>query len=191
MSRSIAPFVGACVLAAGAGVAIAGVPRSSASETLEIVSTTTSTTSTTTSTSTTVPITTVPAVPDTTVPAVPDTTVAPDTTAAPSTSDAAAAPLTLLVLNGEGTAGLAGRGAELLESLGFAPPDVADTNESVELSGIFYRAGLEVEALSLKEQLGYNFLTVASQDQLPAHSRPGEWDLVLVLGADYAQVLGE
>jgi hypothetical protein len=213
MRASNVAFVVACLLAAIAAVAIVGVPTTSGDDGGSFAITTASSVApapatavaTTSAATTTLPATSVAAStppsapatsaapttePDTTVP---DTTApqstAPDTTAPPTTAPPEArdrADLIVAAVNASDVGGVAGEHADELEAIGYVDVGAVDAIDPSAVSGVFYAAGLELEALRLREDLGWIPSDVLSQDLMPELDTDSTFDLVVVIGRDRA-----
>ena len=137
---------------------------------------TSSTTSTATS-STTASVTTTTRATTTTTRATTTTTGATSTT---STTLALQAPaeISVLVLNAEGTAGLAGQVSSLLQSLGYQTLEPSNYRPLLSQTRVWYAEGFEGEAFALAAEF-----PDALVEQMPADF--GDAEIVVVLGESY------
>ena len=190
------------LLAAGAGVAIAGLPDNSpvaatiTAPTTEVVDDTLpdATTPETTTPDTTTPDTTTPetAAPTTQPESTTPGTTTPETTE-PVTTDSVPADLpdrselNVVAANGANIAGTALRMATLLEGLGYV--DVAPVNgsEIVEFTAVYYVDGFEDSALRLADDLDIPDVLVGPIENAPAvASLPETVELLVYVGIDRA-----
>ena len=184
------------LLAAGAGVAIAGLPDTTPVAATITVPTTdvevddTSPESTTTdSTETTASPTTVPesTTPDTTAPA---TTTPPDTTE-PEPPDSVPADLperselSVVAANGANVAGSALRMAATLEELGYVDVLPLNGSEIVEFTAVYFVEGFDDAAQRLADDLEVLDVFVGSIDNAPSVAElPDDVELLVYIGID-------
>jgi hypothetical protein len=203
MRRSILPFVTACVLAAGAGVAIAGVPSSGSSDRLTVASTTGAPTTSEAATvvSVTVPATTATQPPLSAPSVPPDLSATTRPPRATSTTTSSSTPLatsivaesrgrgelTVATVNASGDGGVATALAADLQVLGYGAVSPVDALGPTARSGVFYAPGFELEALRIREDLGWIPGDVLSQDRMPEIESENTFDLVVVIGRDRAE----
>ena len=170
------------VIAAVAGVAIAGLPSTPDDADL-VVTALPSTTTSVAPSSTVAPTTTVPT-PTTTVP---PTSTTGATTSTTSTSTTVAlrerAGLQVGVANATDQTGVAGNMAAELQALGYANVSPADTAPA-DTSTVFYAAGLEGEAARLAVDAGLAATAIAPDDDAPELATPAQFELLLVIGLD-------
>lgn len=210
MRRPVVPFLTACVLAAGAGVAIGGLPTRASRDALVVQTPRTTappatvprppattrapasepptTTSVATSVAASVPTTEPPATtsPPTTAPTSVPTTEPPATTTEPAlASGRGRDELEIAVANAAGVSGVAARGADHLRTLGYTDLFTVDAVDPRPHSALFHEPGLELEALRLKDDLAWHLLDVATMDQLPELATDSRFEMVLVLGIDH------
>ena len=181
------------VLAAGAGVAIAGLPSTPPGDGLVI-------TALPPTTSTIVPVVadTVAALPTTTTttPAPASTepepagTTSPDTTT--TTTEPEAAPLVeradldVATVNAAGVGGVATSTASVLDGLGYTEVQPADAVAVSEVSIVYHVPELAAEAARLADDLGWPTDRLAPIAELPAITAIGTFDLVAFIGTDVA-----
>lgn len=201
---------GVAILAAAAGVVIAGMPgggdtfvlSSGAPATsqapavtvgiasLPVVPTTVAAQVTTTEVASAAPVPTTVAPATTAAP----TTVAPATTAAPTsvapstTSPPAAflarADVRLVLANGDGRFNLVGANASRLEALGYVSIEQDDVAQRPSATMIYARPGFEDEALVLRDDLGTPAAMIVPLTDTPVTSDDASGDLIVVLGPD-------
>lgn len=202
-------MAGVAILAAVAGVAVAGVPGGgdtfvlpSGTATTEapavtvglaslpVIPTTVAAEVTTTEVASAAPVPTTTEAPATTaVPtSVPPSTVAP-TTVAPSTTAAVAATLAradvrLVLANGDGRFNLVGANASRLEALGYVSIEQDDVSQRPTVTMIYARPGFEDEALVLRDDLGTPSAMIVPLTDTPVTADDAAGDLIVVLGPD-------
>ena len=186
------------LLAAGAGVAIAGLPDNSpvaatiTAPTTDVVDDTVpdATTPDTTAAPTTEPEDTTP---DTTSPATtsPDTTT--PSTSEPDTTDSVpdALPdrseLNVVAANGANVAGAALRMSEQLEELGYVDVLPVNGSEITEFTAVYYVEGFEDAALRLADDLEVLDVFIGTIDNAPAVAElPDDVELLVYIGTDRA-----
>lgn len=204
MRTSLWAYAAVTVLSVGAGVAIAGIPGpgsdldagapdvsntvapadtvdSESSVAATQPATTLATTTTTVAPATTLaPATTAePAVTDPTTTNAPTTTISPVTTTLPP-RDA----LAIVVANGAGFAGVAGRTAAVLEELGYVDVRTLDGDEIFGASVIYAGAGLQDVAQRLATDLGIDPALVFPLPTAPGVSGLDDEQLLAYMGAD-------
>ena len=122
--------------------------------------------------------------------AAPETTASPavETTAAPTMSTTSTVPpplgpdeLVVKVFNANGVAGVAGRASGLLEEAGYGVDRADNHPQFLDISRVWYRAGLEREAEQLRETL----IPDALVEPVP-QEREGI-DLIVILGRSYQE----
>jgi hypothetical protein len=121
----------------------------------------------------------------------PSTTSADEPTDATATSDpkeAEAQPrgdLSVAVVNGIGTSGLAGRAATALSGMGYVEPATRDT-DLADRTLVYFQSGLDAEATRLAVESGLASNATENIDLLTGAVGAGadEFDLILVLGLD-------
>lgn len=182
------------VVAAGAGVAIAGLPSNVQNDlVIADVPTTSSTTAVTvpptdatleTSTTTTAPTTTAAAPAETTIPT---TDPGPPPSTEPLPDDPGAlldrSELVLGVANGANVGGLAGDTASQLVANGYAAVSAVNT-AVVDTSTVYYAPGLEGEAARLAADLGIDPAATAPIEIAPSIDPETLVQLLVVLGRD-------
>ena len=201
---------GVAILAAAAGVVVAGLPGggdtfvlpSGAATTTEapaltvglaslpVIPTTVAAQVTTTEVASAAPVpsTTVPptttAVPTTVPPSTAaPTTVAPTTTAAVATT-LARADVRLVLANGDGRFNLVGANASRLEGLGYVSIEQDDVSQRPTVTMIYARPGFEDEALVLRDDLGTPSAMIVPLTDTPVTNDDAAGDLIVVLGPD-------
>lgn len=223
MNHSLTAAVATGLLAAAAGIAIAGLPSDPPGAGLRIVDTPATTTTTTTAplvapaptttlniaedapavvdttapTSGTAPLSSAPestapsdsAAPDITTPAdtAPDITAPADTTPIEPTGETdltARDELIVVAVNAGSRAGIATDTATILRAIGYVLAVPLDADENSDASDVYYRVGLEAEAVRLAEDLGWSKGDIAPLDRAPAFTTQLDVDLVVVLGQD-------
>lgn len=159
------------LVAAVAGVAVAGLPGDASSVRVTEPAT--------------VPATTVPATsaPTTTVAATSTTEAATTTTEAPLVDRGA---LSVLVANAGNRSGLAGRGADALAAAGYVFVITADAATSLDASVVLYAPGFEREAARLAADLALAPESVAPFDDPSVLVEPTAANLVVLLAAELA-----
>ena len=112
--------------------------------------------------------------------AITTTTRATTTTGATSTTAALRAPgeIVVLVLNGEGTAGLAGAISSRLQGLGYQTREPSNYRPLLSQTRVWYAEGFEGEAFALAAEF-----PDALVEQMPADF--GDAEIVVVLGESY------
>jgi hypothetical protein len=118
-----------------------------------------------------------------------------DTTATVGTDTTVATPVTgtthppnevkLLVLNGAGVVGAAGRATDTLSAAGFAPLEPADAPARVEATAVYATAGYEADAAAVAAALGAPPTSVAAVPDPPPADLQGA-NVLVVLGPDVA-----
>jgi hypothetical protein len=89
------------------------------------------------------------------------------------------------ILNGTSVTGLAGRAQERFEDGGWSVPAIDTTSREIEATTVFYPPGLEESAEALQAQFAEIVRTAPTEPGL-AQDR-----LVVILGDDYAEAVGE
>ena len=195
---------GVAILAAAAGVVVAGLPGggdtfvlpSGAATTTEapavtvglaslpVIPTTVAAQVTTTEVASALPVPTTVAPTTTVVPTtVAPTTVAPTTTAAPAAT-LARADVRLVLANGDGRFNLVGANASRLEGLGYVSIEQDDVSQRPSVTMIYARPGFEDEALVLRDDLGTPAAMIVPLTDTPVTNDDASGDLIVVLGPD-------
>lgn len=202
MRRPWLAYLLTAIASVGIGIAIAGLPDSlpgkrqdapaatfTPSTTSTVPTTSAAATSTapatssTSTTSTTSTRSTTSTTPATTTTAPSSTTSS--TSSTPTSASSAVVEARVAVANGVGVAGLAANAADLLLADGFTSVVALDTTPVVE-STVFYGPGFQAAATRIAAALGLRTESVEGLQAAPALSPPGEFDVVVALGADRA-----
>lgn len=193
---------GVAVLAAAAGVVVAGLPGGDDTFVLPPGAVT----ATSDATAATVGLASLPVLPSTTIGTVqptttevasaapvpttmPPTTGAPATTAELVTTSApnatlARADVRIVLANGDGRFNLVGANAARLEALGYASIEQDDVSQRPTVTMIYARPGFEDEALVLRDDLGTPAAMVVPLTDTKVTDRDDQGDLIVVLGPD-------
>ncbi len=195
---------GVAILAAAAGVVVAGLPGGGDSFVLPAGGASPTTTGPTVGIAslpvvptslaalvTTTEVASAAPVPSTTVPPATtavSTTAAP-TTVAPATTLALAATLAradvrLVLANGDGRFNLVGANASRLEGLGYVSIEQDDVSQRPSVTMIYARPGFEDEALVLRDDLGTPAAMIVPLTDAPVTADDAAGDLIVVLGPD-------
>lgn len=92
--------------------------------------------------------------------------------------------LVVVTVNAGARAGIAGETADVLRPIGYPSAVPFDAIESSETSNVHYREGLEAEAVRLAEDLGWSKGDIAPASEAPAYETALPVDLAVVLGRD-------
>ena len=191
------------ILAAAAGVAIAGLPSEAPGADIRITEIQTIETTTTLDLA---PLEVQPlvspddAAPATTAPATTTTTSTTTTTIGPPTTSSfldtvsstttptgdelrERASLSVATGNATGIGGVAGAHAEELEGLGYVEVSPVDSEPSAE-SAVYFQPGLEAEAARMADDLGWATSAIAPSADLPVLSTDATFELVALVGLD-------
>jgi hypothetical protein len=113
-----------------------------------------------------------------------------DTTSAPTTTDAVTDLTTaqVLVVNGAGVQGLAGKVSEALTGAGVPTIEPATANSKFQGSGVYGAAGFEQQAQAVANLLGISAVQAfPAQFPLEDPNALGDANVVVILGTDLAE----
>ena len=94
----------------------------------------------------------------------------------------------VIVLNGGGPSGAAGTSSTALAAAGFTTLDAGNTEPPVAATAVYFVPGFDADAVAIAANLGITAVPQPMPAAPPAGAPPGEVDVVVVLGPDFAPV---